>query len=119
MYRKFIYKNRNHTQYEMPLKVWTKIWGHFYVKKEASRKYSPEFKLSVILDMSENYLSYRETVRKHWGTQSRTEEDLYMRTLKIWEHIYLEEGAEGFIKERRGRNAKGFNCREPDRKYLD
>ncbi len=29
-------------------------------------------KISVIMDMRENHLSYRETIRKYWGTQSRT-----------------------------------------------
>lgn len=37
-------------------------------KKDKYLKYSPEFKLSVILDMRENYLGYRETVRKYWNT---------------------------------------------------
>ena len=30
-----------------------------------------------------------------------------MHTLKKWERIYLEEGAEGLMKERRGRGSKG------------
>ena len=50
-----------------------------------NRVYSAEFKTSVIMDMRENYLSHRETVRKYWNTQNRTEEDKYLRTLRNWE----------------------------------
>ena len=52
--------------------------------------------------MRENHLAYRETVRKYWNTRSRAEEDLYVHTVKKWECIYLTEGAEGFMTERRG-----------------
>lgn len=75
--------------------------------KKHNTKYSPEFKKSVILDMRENHMGYRETVRKYWNTRSRTEEDLYVGTVKKWEHIYLTEGEEGFMTERRGRGSKG------------
>ena len=72
-------------------------------KGQVFKKYSPEFKLSVILDMRESYLGYRETVRKFWNTQNRKEEDLYVFTVKRWEHKYLEEGYEGLMKDNRGR----------------
>ena len=72
-----------------------------------NKVYSAEFKTGVIMDMRENYLSHRETVRKYWNTQNRTEEDKYLHTLRNWERIYLEEGAEGLMKERRGRESKG------------
>lgn len=72
-----------------------------------NKVYSAEFKIGVIMDMRENYLSHRETVRKYWNTQNRTEEDKYLHTLRNWERIYLEEGAEGLMKERRGRGSKG------------
>ena len=39
--------------------------------------YSPEFKIHVIMDMREHRLGYRETVRKHFGAKTRSEEDLY------------------------------------------
>ena len=55
-----------------------------------NRVYSAEFKTGVIMDMRENYLSHRETVRKYWNTQNRTE-DRYLHTLRNWERIYLEE----------------------------
>ena len=72
-------------------------------KGQTFKKYSPEFKLSVILDMRESYLGYRETVRKFWNTQNRKEEDLYVFTVKRWERKYLEEGYEGLMKDNRGR----------------
>ena len=72
-------------------------------KGQVFKKYSPEFKLSVILDMRESYLGYRETVRKFWNTQNRKEEDLYVFTVKRWERNYLEEGYEGLMKDNRGR----------------
>lgn len=77
-------------------------------KTERKNKvYSGEFKIGVIMDMRENYLSHRETVRKYWNTQNRTEEDKYLHTLRNWERIYLEEGVKGLIKERRGKGSKG------------
>ena len=78
--------------------------------KKTGRKnkvYSAGFKISVIMDMRENCLSHRETVRKYWNTQNRTEEGKYLHTLRNWERIYLKEGAEGLMKERRGRGSKG------------
>jgi len=74
-----------------------------------NKKYSAEFKISVILDMRKNYLNQRETVRKYWKTQNRIEEDLYINTLKRWHRIFLEEGAEGLMKERRGKNCKEYS----------
>ena len=78
-------------------------------KKEWNTKYSPEFKIGVIMDMRENHLSYRETVRKHWHTKTRAEEDNHRSQVKSWERIYLEEGEAGFYIERRGRATKMDN----------
>ena len=36
-------------------------------RKRTNKKYSPEFKISVILYMRNNHLSYHETIRKYWG----------------------------------------------------
>lgn len=72
-------------------------------KGQKQKKYSAEFKICVIMDMREHHLAYRETVRKYWNTENRSQEDLYLKTLKLWEHIFLEEGAEGLMKEKRGR----------------
>ena len=84
-----------------------------------NRVYSAEFKTSVIMDMRENYLSHRETVRKYWNTQNRTEEDKYLRTLRNWERIYLEEGVEGLMKEKRGRACKASGTRKGRPPKLD
>lgn len=90
-------------------------------KKKFNTKYSPEFKISVILDMRENHLSNRETIRKYWNTNSRTEEDSYTKQLRRWERIYLEEGEAGFYVERRGRMKKVDNPKigRPRKKPLD
>ena len=77
-------------------------------KKGTKNKiYSPEFKISVILDMRSNHLSYSETVRKYWGTQTKAETANYRFTLRNWERIYLEEGEIGFMEEKRGRKSTG------------
>ena len=66
------------------------------------QKYSAEFKIGVIMDMREHHLGYRETVRKYWDV-SKGQEANYKNAVQRWERIYLEEGAEGLMKERRGR----------------
>ena len=66
------------------------------------QKYSAEFKIGVIMDMREHHMGYRETVRKYWDV-SKGQEANYKNAVQRWERIYLEEGAEGLMKERRGR----------------
>ena len=73
-------------------------------KGQIQRKYSTEFKISVIVDMREHHLSYRETVRKYLQGVSPTSA---IGTIQRWERIYLEEGAEGLMKERRGKSISG------------
>ena len=72
-------------------------------KGQVFKKYSPEFKLSVILDMRNNHLGYGETVRKYWGATSRIESDRHRSQLRLWERKYLEEGFVGLMKDNRGR----------------
>ena len=83
-------------------------------KGTTQRKYSSEFKLCVIMDMREHHLGYKETVRKYWDI-SKGQEDNYKNIVKRWERIFLEEGAEGLMKERRGRacKASGSNKGRP------
>ena len=50
--------------------------------------------------MREHGLGYRETMRKYFP---HLKENCF-KFLKEWERIYLEEGAEGLMKERRGRS---------------
>ena len=52
--------------------------------------------------MREHHMGYRETVRKYWDV-SKGQEANYKNAVQRWERIYLEEGAEGLMKERRGR----------------
>ena len=88
-------------------------------KGEKQKKYSAEFKIGVIMDMREHHLGYRETARKYFGAKTRSEEELYTGSIRRWERIYLEEGAEGLMKERRGKNnTNGRRGRPPklDRK---
>ena len=79
-----------------------------------NRRYSTEFKMCVIMDMREHHLGYKETVRKYWDI-SKGQENNYKNIVKRWERIFLEEGAEGLMKERRGRacKASGSNKGRP------
>ena len=67
-----------------------------------NKSYSAEFKIGVIMDMREHHLGYCETVRKYWPVTG-SNADNYKNAVKRWERIFLEEGAEGLMKERRGR----------------
>ena len=84
-------------------------------KGQIQKRYSTEYKVGVIIDMREHRLGYRETARKYGMSGSGSTVDL----LKRWERIYLEEGIDGFMKERRGKNnTSGRRGRPPklDRK---
>ena len=63
-----------------------------------NKRYTPEFKRLVVETMREERLSYSETERRFDVVRSR---------ITAWERIYLEEGAEGFRIERRGRGSAG------------
>ena len=64
-------------------------------KGQKFKNYSAEYKLNVIMDMRKHRLGYVETARKY---------DIpNYRVIQRWERIFLEEGAEGLMKERRGR----------------
>ena len=69
-----------------------------------NKKYSPEFKIRVIMDMRENHLGIREAERKHKVVHS---------VILKWERIFLEEGAEGLMKERRGKSYGSKKGRPP------
>ena len=76
---------------------------HIFMAKKGQKqkRYSPEFKECVILDMREHHLGFRETSRKYKLTV--TSETAAASMVQRWERIYLEEGAEGLMKEKRGR----------------
>ena len=61
-------------------------------KKRFNTKYSPEFKLSVIMDMRENRLSYSETARKYG---------------------LVKNSMGGSMTERRGRKSTGRPRKQP------
>ena len=75
-------------------------------KRTKYKKYSPEFKISCIIDMRKNDLSYAETARKYWGASTNADICNCRTLLKSWERIYLQEGDAGFYVERRGRTTK-------------
>ena len=79
-------------------------------KGQIFKKYSAEFKQSVIMDMRENHLGLRETERKYKIQHS---------VILKWERIYLEEGAEGLMKERRGRACAAGGTRKGSPPKLD
>ena len=63
-----------------------------------NKRYTPEFKKHVVETMQTEGSSYKETARRF---------DLPNGRAAAWERIYLEEGAEGFAIERRGRSSAG------------
>ena len=68
--------------------------------RRINRKYSPEFKISCIIDMRDHNLSYSETARKYLCEKGQ--KSIFKGRLKLWERIFLEEGEAGFYIERRG-----------------
>lgn len=56
-----------------------------------NKRYTPEFKKTVVETMRKEKLSYSETERQYGVARSR---------IRAWERIYLEEGAEGLAVER-------------------
>lgn len=86
-------------------------------KGQKQKKYSTEFKISVILDMREHHMSYNETVRKY--CLGKQESGGPRQMLQRWERIYLEEGAEGLMKERRGRACAAGGTRKGRPPKLD
>ena len=93
---------------------------HIFMRKKGSKNkvYGAEFKIGVIMDMREHRLGYRETARKYWNV-SRGQDLNYINTVKRWERIYLEEGAEGLMKERRGRACSASGTRKGRPPKLD
>lgn len=72
-------------------------------KGQIFRNHSSNFKISAIMDMRENHLGIRETGRKY---------GVHHSVIQNWERIYIEEGAEGLMKERRGRACKESGTRK-------
>ena len=85
---------------------------HIFMSKKGQnyKTYSSEFKISVILDMREHHLSYNETIKKY--ELGNPQYGAARAMLQRWERIFLEEGAEGLMKERRGRACKASGTRK-------
>lgn len=86
-------------------------------KGSIQKRYSAEFKVSVIMDMRKHHLGYCETARKYDLGDPKL--GGVVHTLQRWERIYLEEGAEGLMKERRGRACKAGGTRKVRPPKLD
>ena len=63
----------------------------------SNKRYTPEFKRTVVETMREEHLSIREVMRRF--------EINGHGIIERWERIYLEEGPEGLAVERRGRKS--------------
>jgi transposase len=87
-------------------------------RKHFNTRFSPEFKLSVIMDMREHHLTYSETARKY---NLGGHPDIGKNYVKLWERRYLEGGATALYLERRGRATKMDNPKKgrPRKKPLD
>ena len=66
-------------------------------KGKPNKRYTPEFKRTVVETMREEHLSIREVMRRF--------EINGHGIIERWERIYLEEGPEGLAAERRGRKS--------------
>ena len=86
-------------------------------KGQKYNRYSAEFKTAVILDMREHHMGYRETARKY--ELVRQSEASAATMVQRWERIYLEEGAEGLMKERRGKASSSDGVRKGRTPKLD
>lgn len=70
-----------------------------------NKRYTAEFKKHVIETMHDEGLSYTETSRRF--------EINSHRRVQEWERIYLTEGLDGFLIERRGHGSKGRRTKLP------
>ena len=86
-------------------------------KGTIQQKYSAEFKIGVIIDVREHRLGYREAARKY--DLVKQSESSAATMIHRWERIYLEEGAEGLMKERRGRACSSSGTRKGRPPKLD
>lgn len=75
-------------------------------KGRKNKVYSPEFKICAVETLRKEKLSYREVVIR-FGISKIADNGI--NRIKLWERIYLEEGPEGLMKERRGRATKAGN----------
>ena len=80
-------------------------------KGQVYRRYSAEHILNAIMDMREHRLGYLETARKYDVPN--------YRVIQRWERIFLEEGADGLMKERRGKASAASGTKKGRTPKLD
>ena len=80
-------------------------------KGQEYKNYSAEYKLNVIMAMQEHRLGYVEAARKY--------DILDYKIIQRWERIFLEEGAEGLMQERRGKASAASGTRKGRPPKLD
>lgn len=96
------------------------IWRCIFLwakQEEKNKTYSTEFKVNVIMDMREHHMGYRETARKY--SLVRQSEASAASMVQRWERIFLEEGVEGLMKERRGKACSASGTRKGRPPKLD
>lgn len=76
-----------------------------------NKVYSGEFKIKVVETMRKEHWSYAETIQR-FEIRSRTQ-------VKRWERIYLEEGKEALLVERRGRACAASGTQKGRKPKLD
>lgn len=81
--------------------------GAFSIAR-TNKKYTPEFKIEVIETKIKERLSCNETA-KRFNLYNTVKGYQYPASNRIhtWKKFYLEEGKEGFYKEKRGKGNKG------------
>ena len=76
-----------------------------------NKRYTPEFKKLVVETMMKEKMSYRETARQFEISNHHRVQD--------WERIYLEEGKEALLEERRGRACAASGTQKGRKPKLD
>ena len=80
-------------------------------EKKKQTTYDGKFKVEAVETMRNENLSYKETTRR-FGLRSDTQ-------IKQWERIYLEEGKEALLVERRGRACAASGTQKGRKPKLD
>ena len=79
-------------------------------KRVPNKKYSPEFKKLVVETMLKGKLGYSETAERF---------EIRHKRVQDWERIYLEEGKEALLEERRGRACAASGTQKGRKPKLD
>ena len=74
--------------------------------KRVNKKFSAEFKISLVMDMHKNHLGQRKTLWKHWYAVNRQEEAIY--TFQRWCNVSLIEIVFCYSRSKAGEHAKVF-----------